>query len=162
MRALLVSIPAGALLLSGCTAPPVPPFQPRASVQELMVSIVDPAADVLWDSVGTVVSEDGVDEWAPRTEEEWARVRNSAVALMESGNLLMMGGRARDDRLWMQLSRGLIEAGAAARRAAESRDPDAVFAVGEEVYLACDRCHGVYWVGDAQRGRIREPRSQGE
>lgn len=120
-----------------------------------MVSVVDPAADAVWDSVGAIASEQGVEEWQPRSDEEWAAVRNGAVVLMESGNLLMMEGRARDDGLWMQLSRGLIDAGAAALRAAEARDPSAVFAVGETVYLACDRCHGAYWIGDADRGRTR-------
>ena len=50
----------------------------------------------------------------------------------------------------------MIDAGAAALEAADSRDPEAVLAVGEEVYLACDRCHGLYWVRDADRGRIRD------
>lgn len=128
-----------------------------------MVSLVDPAADALWDSVGTVVSEEGVEEWSPRTEEEWQALRNSAVVIMESGNLLMIGDRARDDRIWMQRSRALIDAGAAARRAVDSRDPDAVFAVGEELYRACDGCHRAYWIGDADRGRAGEvPRSRGE
>ena len=57
----------------------------------------------------------------------------------------------------------MIDAGAAALEAADSRDREAVLAVGEEVYLACDRCHGLYWVRDADRGRIRDtPRSLGK
>jgi hypothetical protein len=154
MRAILsalFSIPVGVCSFLGCHGAPGPPFKPMASVQELMVSVVDPAADVVWDSVGAVVSEEGAYEWYPKTDEEWAAVRNSAVVLMESGNLLMLGDRARDARLWMQMSRGMIDAGAAALRAVESRDPDALFAVAEELYLACDRCHGAYWVGDADR-----------
>jgi len=162
MRAILFSIPLGVCANFGCSEAPGPPFEPRANVKELMVSIVDPAADVLWDSVGTVISEEeGVVEWYPKTDEEWAAVRNSAVVIMESGNLLMMGGRARDNGAWMELSRGMIDAGAAALEAAESKDPDAVFAVGEQIYLACDRCHGLYWIDDKDRGRIREtPASQ--
>ncbi len=160
MRAILVSI-AALGSVCGCGDPPGPPFKPRATVKELMISIVDPAADVYWDAVGTVISEEGVDEWYPKTDEEWATVRRSAVTLMESGNLLMIGGRARDQGPWMDLSRAMIDAGAAALAAAESKDPEAVFAVGEEVYLACDRCHGLYWIDDADRGRIRDtPRSR--
>jgi len=156
MRAILVSIPVGLCSIFGCRDAPGPPFKPQASVKELMVSIVDPAADVLWDSVGTVISEEGVVDWSPKTDEEWASVRRSAVVIMESGNLLMMGDRARDNGVWMELSRGMIDAGAAALEAAESRDPDAVFAVGEEIYVACDRCHGLYWIDDKDRGRIRD------
>ena len=128
-----------------------PPFKPMADVKELMVSVVDPAADVLWDSVGTVITEEGVDDWYPVTEEEWAEVRNAAVVLMESGNLLMIGDRARDQEAWMAMCEQMVDAGAAALEAAESKDPDAVFAVGEQVYFACDRCHNLYWVGDEQR-----------
>jgi hypothetical protein len=132
-----------------------------SDVKELMTSIVDPAADVFWGSVGTVISEEGVKEWYPRTDEEWAVVRHSAVTLMESGNLLMIGNRARDRDLWMEMSRGLVEAGAEALKAVDSRDPDAVFAVGETVYVACDRCHERYWIDPTGRRPIREDRPPG-
>jgi len=149
-------------LSSGCAEREGPPFEPAVDVKDLMIAIVDPAADVLWDAVGTVISEDGIDEWQPTTDEEWANVRNAAVVIMESGNLLMMEGRARDQGAWMDLSSAMIDAGREALAAAESRNPDEVFAVGEAIYNACDRCHGLYWIGDEDRGRIREtPKSHG-
>ncbi len=154
MLVLLVLV--GVVPLVACGEPDGPPFKPMVDVKQLMVSIVDPAADVLWDSVGTVISEEGVDEWYPKTDEEWAAVENSAIVLMESGNLLMIGDRARDQTAWMQMSRQMIDAAAEALAAAESKDPDAVFAVGETVYFACDRCHGLYWIDDTDRGRIRD------
>ena len=83
-------------------------------------------------------------------------MKNSAIVLMESGNLLMIGERARDQTAWMQMSRQMIDDAAEALAAAESKDPDAVFAVGETVYFACDRCHGLYWFDDTDRGRIRD------
>jgi hypothetical protein len=146
-----------ACAFAACGDPPGPPFKPMADVKELMVSIVDPAADVLWDSVGTVISEEGVDEWYPETDEEWAKVRQSAVVIMESGNLLMMKPRARDNEVWMQMSQELVDAGNAALEAVDSKDPDAVFAAGETVYVACDRCHQRYWIDATDRSRIREP-----
>lgn len=147
----------------GCSEPEGPPFQPMVDVKELMTAIVDPAADVLWDSVGTVISEEGVDEWYPKTDDDWAAVRHSAIVIMEAGNLLMIGERARDRGAWMEMSRQMIDAGAEALKAAESRDPDAVFAVGETVYFSCDRCHSLYWIDDRDRGRIRDtPRGQSE
>jgi hypothetical protein len=156
MLKVFLALPLACPVLFACSDAAGPPFKPVASVKELMVSIVDPAADVVWDSVGTVISEEGVDEWYPKTEEEWAKVRNSAVVIMESGNLLMIGDRARDKLVWMELSQALVDAGAAAVKAADSRDPEAVFAVGETIYVACDRCHNLYWVGDEDRGRIRD------
>ena len=156
-NALLVAVVAVPLFaLFACGEPEGPPFKPMVDVKQLMVSIVDPAADVLWDSVGTIISEEGVDEWYPKTDEEWAAVENSAIVLMESGNLLMIGDRARDQQAWMQMSRQMIDAAAEALAAARSKDPDAVFAVGETVYFACDRCHGLYWIDDTDRGRIRD------
>ncbi len=154
MIVLLVLV--GVVPLVACGEPDGPPFKPMVDVKQLMVSIVDPAADVLWDSVGTVISEEGVDEWYPKTDEEWAAVENSAIVLMESGNLLMIGDRARDQQAWMQMSRQMIDAAAEALAATRSKDPDAVFAVGETVYFACDRCHGLYWIDDTDRGRIRD------
>ena len=58
-----------------------------------------------------------------------------AIVLMESGNLLMMGDRARDQETWMRLSLAMIDAGEAALQAAEARDPEQIFAIGEQIYL---------------------------
>ena len=54
------------------------------------------------------------------------------------------------------MSQGLVAAGMLALEAAENQDVEAIYAVGEDVYNACDRCHNLYWVGDEARGRIRE------
>jgi hypothetical protein len=142
------------LLLSGCNAappePPLPPFKPVATLAELMHGVVDPAADVLWASVGSVVSKDGVEDFFPRTEEEWIPIENAAVVLMESGNLLMIGDRAKDQGEWMTMSRGLVDAGKAALTAAQSRNPDEIFRVGGDVYAACEGCHQRYWTEGAR------------
>jgi hypothetical protein len=80
-----------------------------------MTAVVDPAADVIWGSVGTIVSEQGIEERAPKTDEEWAAVLNSAFVITESGNLMMMGGRAKDTGEWMRQSQALIDVGARQR-----------------------------------------------
>ena len=151
MRTILLLVPLGAVIAFGCSPSPGPPFNPVVDVQQLMEMMVDPAADVVWDAVGTVITAEETNEWSPQTDEEWAAVRNSAVVLMESGNLLMMGSRARDQDAWMRMSQGLIDAGMLAMEAAESKDPDSVFAIGGDVYNACDSCHNLYWVGDEDR-----------
>ena len=41
----------------GCGGPPAPappPFKPVADVRTLMVDIIDPSSDVIWDSVGAI------------------------------------------------------------------------------------------------------------
>src|SRR5262252_8534438 len=96
----------------GCA--PQSEFKPVANVKQLMVASVGPSSEVVFDSVGTVVSAAGVEEIAPKNDEEWANVRNHALMLAESGNLLMMNGRAKDQRKWKELSLALIEASTAA------------------------------------------------
>ena len=107
MRTILRFILLSMTLLMGCsTAPPgssaMPPFAPIASTKQLMEWVIDPAADVVWDSVKTTITEAGTKEIAPSTIEEWEAVRNGAAVLAESGNLLMMDGRARDRDRWMK------------------------------------------------------------
>jgi hypothetical protein len=157
MRAPLPALATGALLaillLSGCEpAPPeptLPPFKPIATTAELMHGVVDPAADVLWASVGSIVTREGVEDFFPRSEEEWIPIENAAVVLMESGNLLMIGDRAKDQDQWMTMSRGLVDAGKLALTAAQSRNPDEIFRVGGDIYAACDGCHQRYWTEGA-------------
>ncbi len=157
MRTIFAAVLYSVVLGLGCNATESgPPFKPIADVKTLMTAVVDPAADIFWDSVGTIISEEGVDEWYPKTDEEWAAVKGSAVVIMEAGNLLMIGDRARDNQAWMRMAEEMIDAGALALEAVESKDPDAVFAIGENVYNACNNCHNLYWVGDEARGRIRE------
>lgn len=133
--------------LVGCRGTPAPsPFQPVADVKQLMVSILEPAAEGYWDAVGAVDDAKGTTSFAPRSNDEWIIVRNNALLIAESGNLLMMATRARDHGDWMAMSQALIEAGRRALAAAEARDTTAVFDAGADVYEACTKCHGVYAV----------------
>ena len=109
-----------------------------------MMSVIEPAADVYWDAVGTIEDAKGVHHVAPATEEAWAAVVNSAYVVAEGGNLLMMPGRARDNGDWMKFSQALIDVGQRAIKAAESKNTQAVFDVGAEVYDACVACHAKY------------------
>ena len=136
------------LTLLGCRAAPEPPppYKPVADVKLLMQAVVDPAADVVWGAVGTIDSKDGIQEIFPKDDAEWAVVRNNAVVLTESGNLLMMGTRPKDDGDWMRYCQDLIDVGARAVKAAEAKDKDAVFEVGGEIYAVCSACHEKYQV----------------
>jgi hypothetical protein len=138
-----------ALPLWSCRASPaaaLPPFDAVADVKLLMQSVVDPAADVIWGSVKTVISEHGTQDYAPATPDEWEAVRNSAVTLAESGNLLMIGTRPRDDGAWMELARGLSEVSRRAIAAANAKDKDRLFDAGGDIYVACVNCHERYAV----------------
>lgn len=143
------------LLLAACsTAPPPPPYRPVADLKQLMASVVEPAAEVYWDAVGTIIDQKGVLEIEPKTIEEWDAVRNAAYVVAESGNLLMMPSRAKDTGDWMRLSQAMVDVGQRAIKAAEARNKTAVFDVGGEVYDTCTNCHAKYAV-ELQRPNAR-------
>ena len=157
MRRLLLGVCVSAFLLTGCDSEPSgPPLAPVADVGELMRMILDPAADAVWDSSGTIITVEGTEEWEPETDEDWAVVTNGAITIAEGANLLMIGDRARDQEGWMQLSLNMSEAAMLVHEAALARDAERVFDLGETLYRSCDRCHNLYWVGDEDRGRVRD------
>lgn len=137
---------AGLLAASCSTDAPEPPFVLVADDKQLMASVIEPAAEVYWDAVGVVMDESGTHEIEPATDEEWEAVRDAAFVLAESGNLLMLGERAQGREHWIVMSRALAEVGRRAVAAAESRDADAVFDMGAELYFTCTGCHSVYAV----------------
>jgi len=80
------------LVLLGCGADRGAAPQPVADVKQVMISILEPAAEVYWDASGSVIDSTGIHELAPRTDEEWAAVWRAALVIAESGNLLMLDG----------------------------------------------------------------------
>jgi hypothetical protein len=122
----------------------LPPFKPIVDTGRLMESFIEPSADVIWLSVGTIVTAAGEEHIRPQTEEEWAKVLNAAVAVSEAGNLLMMEPRAIDGDEWMRLSQAMVDTGAEAIKAAEAKDPDAMFEAGAQIYAVCSNCHAKY------------------
>ena len=154
---------AAALMVASCAAdaPPGPPFRTDATVRMLMANLVDPAADLVWDAVGTIVDYSGENHWEPETEEDWISVRYGAMSMIEAGNLLMMETRALDQDQWIRLSEQMMDAGMLMFEAAEAEDADLVFALGEAVYNSCNNCHMLYWIDDADRGRSVDSPSGG-
>jgi hypothetical protein len=133
------------LAVAACSsAPPPPPFKPVADNKLLMQSVVDPNAAIVWDAVKTIVSAKGTEDTRPHTEEEWTHVRNAAVALTESGNLLMLVPRAKDGGEWMKRAQELITTGEDAIRAADAKNAERLFTVGGDIYEACSNCHRQY------------------
>ncbi len=141
------------LLVIGCQSKPPAPGaplvhqEPVGSVKQVMSAILEPAADVYWDAVGSVADKSGIHEFAPKSDEEWNAVWRAALTTAETGNLLMMDGRAYDRAQWMTFSKGLIAAGRSAMAAAAAHNRDSVFDAGARLYEACTACHAVYWVG---------------
>ncbi len=121
-----------------------PTLTPVASVKQLMNGIVNPGATVVFDAVSTTVSERGIEEVAPRNEEEWAKVGDSAAALAEAGNLLMMEGRFVDRGDWMSMSQAMIDAAKQTLKAVGAKSADGVLEAGSGLNTSCDNCHRRY------------------
>lgn len=121
-----------------------PVLRPVATVQQIMQGIIGPAATVVFASVGTIITASGREERAPKTDEDWQAVGNSAAALAEAGNLLMMENRAVDRGDWLKMSQALIDGGLLALKAIDAKDPDALLSAGEPINLSCDNCHQKY------------------
>ena len=165
------------LLGAGCAAETPPQtaqlqadYRPTATVRELMDSIIDPSADVVWDSVAVLYSPAGVEEKQPRTPEEWAEVRRGAIRLIEASNLLMIPGRRianpgeraddpqselrpekiqamvdADPARWVEYSRKLHDAGTEMLQVIDMKNAEGVLELGERIYNACEDCHMQYW-----------------
>jgi hypothetical protein len=138
---------AGGRAARAAPAVEAPAIAPVATVQQIMKGIVGPAATTVFGAVGTTVSASGTEEKAPRTDQEWEEVENSAAALIESANLLLMGNRAVDKGDWLTMSRAMSEAGLKALKATRAKSVEGVLDVGEDLYLSCDNCHRKYQRG---------------
>ena len=135
-----------------------------------MLSVVDPAADAIWESVATIVTHEGTEERRPRTDEDWETLRHEAVRLVEASNLMLMEGRdvARpgfqsenpgielepeevqaliedDFETWARLVADYHRVAVTMFNAVENRDADRLFDEGGALDVTCERCHQRYW-----------------
>ena len=129
----------------------MPPFQTTANMKDLMLNVLDPAADTIWESVGTIIDAEGTHERAPSTDDEWAGVRAGAIQLAESGNLLMLPSRSSGSEEWIAQARALIEASTRAMKAIDAKDKDALFTIGGDIYDVCTNCHRQFALNLAPR-----------
>ncbi len=149
---------------------PRPNFQPTATVEELMRSVVDPAADAVWDSVVITSTPDGIEREAPNSDDDWLALEHHAVRLLEAGNLLRIEGRpiAAADSVselpgidlepadiavrvagqydaWLRSGRELHDAGVVVLNAVRARSVDALLESGDRLDAACESCHSRFW-----------------
>lgn len=150
-------------------------FIPQFSILEIMEAIVMPSAQTLWDSVAVDVTEKGTVEKGPATDEDWEKLRWTAVTLAESTNLLVVPGRRvappgtksenPDSELEPEQMQALIaknrpafvahahvlhEAAMEALRAIDARKLDAISEAGGTIDAACEGCHLQFWYPNQQ------------
>ena len=139
MKVFAVSIAVAAALVQ--TASDRPPTRNVGSMSELMVKIIYPTSDALF----------YVESRTPTTEAEWTALEGQALMLAESANLLMMPGRARDQKQWMADARLMLDAGAAAVKAVKSKNVEQISALSDQLLESCTSCHRHYRPGYGQK-----------
>ncbi len=147
LRARALVLAAGGLglgLVACAEAPDEDRFVPVADVQEVMLHIVEPAAQQYWGAVGWILDFEGEHYIHPQSEEEWLEIENAAFMVAEAGNLLMIRERALDDGPWMVMAQALVEVGRRSLEVAEAKDEQGVFDLGAEMYAVCSACHAAY------------------
>jgi hypothetical protein len=167
-----------ALVLQNCARPAAAPtasdggLTPVLSVKELMEHIVDPIADWIFDAAVIDISEKGIVETKPLTDEDWLKVERGALILAESANLLKMprtmvpagdsslndapGGPEltpaeieakvrQDPAMWSRHADALRAAALESLTIIRSRNAEGLFDVGDKIDKACESCHLEYW-----------------
>jgi hypothetical protein len=142
---------------------------PIASVEDIMIAMVDPNADVLWNAVSTTTSLAGVEEHYPRTDADWESVRRGLVILSEGANLLKVEGRPvaahdvsefpglelspqqiqalvdKDRPTFSAFADGVLAISTAGLKAVEAKDVEALSAASDQLDSACEACHLRFW-----------------
>lgn len=141
-----------AALTGACTSQPAPApaaapenstpaaYAPVVTLNEIMVYVIDPHANELWDAAVK----------PPTTDAEWKELNHAAVVLATAGNLTKAGGNGPKDQQWTQQtdwvkhSQAVADAGLAAVKAVNSRDSAALNKAGDDLVLSCITCHREY------------------
>jgi len=79
-------------------------------------------------------------------------LENYGIAIAEAATLINMPGRLRSNGQpvpihnadWVRFSNGLVAAGEAAYKAAQTKNKDAIAGVTDPLAEACANCHDVY------------------
>lgn len=145
-------------------------FRPSATLQEIMLSVIDPNVDPIWNSISTEVSDAGTIEIRPETDEEWETLRNHAISLREVSNLLVIEGRdvahshantsSHESELqaqaiqtliaaqwpeFIQRAHALHDAANLAVEAIDAKNVERLEEVGGIIEHACESCHSQFW-----------------
>ena len=173
-----------ALLLAGCAKAPTTVAeakaafapQPVASVLDLMAGPIDAAADALWDAAGTESTAKGLVDKVPKTDADWAKLRQQAVLLAETANLLMIEGRVvahpgqalenppgegdftpeqslaeinANRAAFNGFAKVMQDTAVTAIKAIDGRNVDGLLEAGGNLDEACEACHKRFWYPNA-------------
>jgi cytochrome c556 len=131
MKPLSLSIP---FALFAVTVLVAAQAQPVGTVHDIMEAITIPASNAVF----AAASE------PPKEAAQWAAVRRQALTVAESSNLLMMAGRAVDQKDWTQWASAQLKAAQAVMKAAQAKDADALQTASDALFETCEGCHTLY------------------
>ena len=107
------------------------------SLNEVMVALVNHAADPIWQA-----------DWdAPQTDSEWRDVEHRAYQVQVGGALLQFPGTGPlddewvSDPAWNTFAQQMSDAGRRAVNAARSQDGTLIRRAGDELVESCEACH---------------------
>jgi len=141
MRLLVLLLLTGAVLAQApSTQAPsneTPALKSIGTMSEVMVRVIFPTSNEIF-YVGRNEN---------KTEKDWEDLRNNALMLAESANLLMADNRAKDKDRWMKDANLLRNVGDKAFKFAKVKDLEGLKALNDELYEACQSCHEHYRPG---------------
>jgi predicted RNA-binding Zn ribbon-like protein len=132
------------ILLAGsmmAQAPAPPGLESVGTMKELMLDLIFPVSNEIF----------YVSRNEKKSEKDWFDLRQNALTLAETANVLMAENRARDKDRWMRDANLLREVGRKAYVAAKAKDLPALEALNDELYEACQSCHEHYRPGYRRR-----------
>ena len=145
MRLLALYALAGAVLAQ---APPaqipsgeIPTIKSVGTMSELMIELIFPTSNEIF----------YVGRNEKKSEKDWFDLRQNALMLAESANILMADNRARDKDRWMRDAKLLWDVGNKAFKFAKAKDIDGLKSLNDDLYEACQSCHEHYRPGYKQR-----------
>ncbi len=141
----------------------------KITIHEIMESMMMPSAEAVWDSVAYISTAEGTIDAKPETEEDWQKLRWSAVTMAEGANALLIPGRRvdqpgavadDDDELgpaeiqaliddnrpaWIAFAQVMHATALETIRVIDAKDVDGVSDVGGTIDDACESCHLQFW-----------------
>lgn len=145
-------------------------FITEVTLQDLMLHVIDPNVDAIWNSVTTIADKNGVVEIRPQTDEDWQKLKSHAITLQEAANLLVIPGRqvagkgastsihpvelspeaigkkiTQERQAFVQRAQALHRATSEVIAAIEAKDVDALEKAGGHIEHACEQCHSKFW-----------------
>ena len=147
-------------------------LKPIATVKELMRDLIDPLSDNIFDAVSIVNTKKGTQEKVPKTEEDWAKLRIGAMAMVEGANLLKIGRafarpgedstdeaakeseltteeitakRDKDPVEWNARVEALRNVGLQVIDIINKKDVAQLWDASDNLDAACENCHRSFW-----------------